>query len=264
MILFTGRGDLFSTFNKKYPSGVVSVRNLTDNELKAHFRQTEVLIHNAADLACADLKTAVENNFLLTKRVADLLFEVNANAKMINIASMSFLENENDYKNIDNMSLYAYSKYLAETYCLQLNSKQIVSVRFSTLFYQNPAKDGLSKLIHDAVDFNKITLINDGTAYRNFIPLEVAADYLFQIANSPFEKLDNKINLVSDKKHNFKQIAVFLQTLEPDLVIENKNLEHIIDVLCDFSIEKLTYLNIHHFDLEKYIKDYFSKLKNKQ
>ena len=261
MILFTGRGDLFSSFNKKYTSNVISVRNLTNNELIEIFRKANVVIHNAADLICTDLKTAVENNFSLTKRVIDLLFEVNANAKFINIASMSFLENENTYKNVEEMSLYAYSKYLAETYCLQMKLKQIVSVRFSTLFYQQPAKDGLSKLINDAVVSKKVTLINDGVAYRNFLPLEIATNYLYQIANIDFARLDKTINLVSSKKYNFKHVVNFLQTLVPGLVVENQIIKDLPEILSDFSIEKLKYLKIDDFDLEKYIESYFMRIK---
>ena len=59
-----------------------------------------------------------------------------------------------EYLQVDEMTDYAFSKFISEKYCLNSNLNSITSVRFSTIFYANENKDGISKLIFDCVNKN--------------------------------------------------------------------------------------------------------------
>ncbi|MDH6355292.1 nucleoside-diphosphate-sugar epimerase [Dysgonomonas sp. PH5-45] len=265
MILFTGVGSLFDAFQKKYECSAISARRTSTSKLKFAFKSASVVIHNAANLSPHDLESSVEDNFNLTKRIVDTLYEVNPTAKFINIGSMSYLKSDSQYLDINDMTLYAYSKYLSETYCLKHQMKQIVLVRFSTLFYENPEKDGLSKLINDAKIYNKVSLINGGKACRNFLPIDAAVEYLNKIACGNYTDIRDKIlNIVSLNKHSFKDIADYLRKVSPSLKIENIELPEAEKniVLSEFSPQSIKNLGVVDFKLEDYILNYFNQLDN--
>jgi nucleoside-diphosphate-sugar epimerase len=51
-------------------------------------------------------------------------------------------------------------------------------VRFSTLFYRDPVRDGLSKLIHTAKKEGRVSVID---CWRDFLPLETACHLLHSV-----------------------------------------------------------------------------------
>src|ERR1019366_4441645 len=158
MILFTAGGSISTEFKSQFPCEIISARSMTDQQLEDCIRGFSVVIHNAANLICNTFNEAINDNFLLTKRVLDLVHKTKPEMKFLYISSMSILETDNTYKEIENMNLYSFSKYLAEIYCLKHNHNDLSSVRFSTIFYGDANKDGLSKLIYDAVNNKEITL----------------------------------------------------------------------------------------------------------
>ena len=261
MILFTGHGSLHEAFSRRYDCEVVSARKLSDKDLTDALRSAAVVVHNAASLGNEGLAESVENNFLLTKRVIDLLHAVNRESRFIYVGSMSYLQDDRHYLPFDQMTSYAYSKYLGETYCLLHAHQPMLSVRFSTIFYGDPAKDGLSKLVHDAKSRQQITLINEGVACRDFLPVNIAADYLYRFADLSISFAKKQVvNIASGTKHSFSAVAGYLTELIPALQVDHVNSNNSTPVLCDFSIDGLKEVGVIDFSLKDSIKDYWTLL----
>ncbi len=259
MILFTGHGDIASHFSKKYPCEVQSLRNKSIAELESLLPGYDVVIHNAANLKPQNVAEAVNDNFILTKKIIDTLGHVNANAKFIYLSSMSMLKNENEYLDPLQMTPYAFSKYLGELYTLTCAIKNTAVVRFSTIFYENPAKDGLSNLLSTAFQQGKITTINNGTAKRDFIPIEILTRYLYKLCTSG-TNAQLIYNVCSGTATSFAEVVNLLKLRLPHLVVENNQLENATDVLCDFSTTGLQSIGVEAFDLSDYINTYLNKL----
>lgn len=259
MIILTGHGAFAQEFLKEYEGRVVSVRTTPKKQFIAQVKKATCIIHNAANIECNCLSACVIDNFYLTKYLLDLIHEVNPNVYFIFLSSMSILKSDNAYDNVMKMTPYAYSKYLAETYCRLYPLKKYVCVRFSTLFYKDYKRDGLSKLIYDAVKFKTITLHNNGCAKRDFLPLEIATQYIHKIVNN-FSGSNHLMNIVSAKQTSFYEIASYLKRKIPDLSILNKDLPSSPRILSSFSDESIRKLGRIEFSLEKEIDDYIEKI----
>jgi nucleoside-diphosphate-sugar epimerase len=176
---------------------------------------------------------------------------------------MSVLSPDNDslYDDVQNMTPYAYSKFLAESYCLKAALPTISFVRFSTLFYQDPNKDGLSKLIYDAVVNKKITIYNGGEAKRNFLPLHVAAQYVNKIASN---EANGKYvyNLCAPYAMSFMEIVNILKKYLPQFEIEDRIADVSRPILADFNKTAVEKLGGIDFTLEEYIVDYINKIQS--
>ena len=169
MILLTGSGEIAECFSENFKCTIISARKLSDNELIFWIKKADVIIHNAAIINAESLDDYLEGNFILTKRIVDLVYKTKSSIKFINISSMSILFNNDEYLNIFNMTDYAFSKFISELYCLKHPLVDLTNVRFSTIFYGNEKRDGISKLIYDCVKYNEITLFNEGSALRDII-----------------------------------------------------------------------------------------------
>ncbi len=259
MILFTGHGDIASHFSKIFPCEVQSLRNKSMAELESLLPGYNVIIHNAANLKPQDVAEAVNDNFILTKNIIDTLGRVNAGAKFIYLSSMSMLKNENEYLDPLQMTPYAFSKYLGELYTLACPIKNTAAVRFSTIFYENPAKDGLSNLLSTALLQGKITTINNGTAKRDFIPIAILTRYLYKLCTSG-SNARRIYNVCSGTATSFAEVVNLLKLRLPDLVVENNQVDNMIDVLSDFSTKDLQELGKEVFNLSDYINGYLNKL----
>ena len=256
MILLTGHGAIAEEFSKKYPCEVISIRNVTDDEIKDKITKASVVIHNSALINSNNLEELIKCNFILTKRILDLTYENNLKCKFVNVSSMSFLQTEDKELPLNEMSNYALSKYISEHYCLNHSLNNVCSVRFSTLFYQDSKRDGLSKIISDAFYDKKITTFNNGIDSRDIIPIQVAVDYLYKICQVSEPK---KIyNVVSGRSIKFIDlIATVKKYLTFNLV--DINCENKI-VLSDFSNKYIKSLGIIDFDIEDYINNYIKSL----
>jgi len=113
MILFTGTGALSSAFANLYPCNIVSTRFLDDIKLEKLISSSNTIVHNAAIISSQNLSSYIEGNFILTKRILDLAYNVNPNIRFINISSMSILKTSNTYLETTEMSNYALSKYFS-------------------------------------------------------------------------------------------------------------------------------------------------------
>ena len=107
----------------------------------------------------------------------------------------------------------------------------------------------------------KITIYNGGEARRNFLPLDIAAQYVQKIT---VEKGDDKkpiYNLAAPVATSFSDIAQILKKHLPKLEIEDKTLEGNFPVLADFSMDSVDALGRIDFSLEEHITNYINELK---
>ncbi|MEI8140542.1 MAG: NAD-dependent epimerase/dehydratase family protein [bacterium] len=261
MILLTAKGAFACEFMKRHDAVVASKRELPQQEFIGALRLARSVIHNAASISCNSADQFLKNNFENTRELVDLLVKVNSDANFINVASMSFLKDDTSYLETVQMSPYAYSKYRAERYCLESNLSRIASVRFSTLFYKDPARDGLSKLICDAVRTRKITLLNNGEGKRDFIPLGIAVEYVHKITQAP-DLRRGTWNIVSGNPVSFCEIAQMLKKHIDGLEISSKDVTESVAVLSSFHQRDVCALGEISYSLEDEIRNYIKQVMN--
>ena len=249
--------DSFDTISLRY--------NEIDRQRMLKLSNCDVCIHCGA-LLSGDFNDLFDSNTLLTKIILDYISSANPGAHFIYLGTMSVLKRKqnilpDDYLNFRNMTDYALSKYMSEAICSRYRIP-ITIVRFSTLFRRNPTKDGLSKLVHDAVKNRKITIYNNGVAKRDFLPLDIAAQYVVKLIGK--EKCFGKtLNIVSGKETRFKDIADFLKIRVKDLIIENENVEAVGNVPSNFNCNDIRFLGEIKFDLFEKIDKYIQELSGK-
>ncbi|HKR82354.1 MAG TPA: NAD-dependent epimerase/dehydratase family protein [Candidatus Saccharimonadales bacterium] len=264
MTILTGGGSFAQSYLDQFAAEVASIRELGEAGFLEKLSKATTIIHNAATIASNDTEMLVARNFDFTRFIVLKLQELNPSAHLIVLSSMSVLDPGDDqkYGNVLAMTPYAYSKYLAETYALKSELKHVSCVRFSTLFFKDPAKDGLSKLIADAAEAGRITTYNKGEALRNFLPIEVAVQYVQKITSQQ-SKAQRTYTLAAPEPTSFAYVAKLLKQQVPELVIEDKTIDGSgVPVLANFSTKDIDELGRIDFSLEAEIKQYlggFSK-----
>jgi nucleoside-diphosphate-sugar epimerase len=256
MILFTGGGAIADEFRKLYKCEIISARSLSDEVLETWVSRARVIIHNAALINSVDLNELTTSNFLLTKKLIDLSLKLNPGVKFVNISSMSILENEETYLDPLSMTPYAFSKYISELYCIKNSLENLISIRFSTIFYKRD-KDGISQMISNAVYKNEIQLFNHGLAKRDIIPINIAVQYLFHICNNTTDR--KIINVVSGYSTSFFEIAQIIKKQINLVNIKNQVVES-KTVLHNFSNKNLLQFGLIDFNLEDEVISYIRKL----
>lgn len=260
-VLISGASGGFGSELIKYLNNfdTISLRyGEINEEQKSKLSNCDVFIHCGA-LLKGSFNDLFDSNVLLTKNILDYLILENPNVNFVYLSSMSLLQKKqnilhNDFLDFRNMTDYALSKYISEILCSRYRIP-ITIVRFSTLFYKNPTRDVLSKLIYDAVKNNKIVIYNNGVAKRDFLPLDIAAQYVEKLIGK--EKFLGKIlNIVSGRETSFKEIANFLKIRIPDLIIENKDLELTDTVPTKFSCDDIYSLGEIKFNIFEKIDEY--------
>lgn len=255
MILFTGGGAFYEAFKKTAPCEYVSLRRSAHPVIKEAIENASVIINNAASIQCQNVEEAIRDNFMSTFWIVNLCLRLNPKVKFIYLGSMSFYESENRVMPVEEMTPYAYSKYLGETFCLKSSLPNVCSACFSTLFYGNPEKDGLSKLLTNAATENAITIYDGGVARRDFIPIEIAALYVARLVRHKFER--KVYTIASGQSTSFGDVARYLKVKFPslqvnDLPLENKGKE----VLSDFSKKSIQELGEIPFSLQEEMEKY--------
>lgn len=250
MITLTGHGSLAEAYQKVNPDvRIASFRKLNDADMQKVIKESDCIIHNAANTWSDETQDLIDDNLNLTRRITYNILKTKLEVKFINIGSMSYLHPEG-FLSIGKMSPYAYSKFLAEMHVLMtIPNKKLV--RFSTIFYKDHTKDGLSKLIFEAVKLKKFTLINSGKDLRDWIPINIAAKYLAYVIEN---KTNTIINICSGRETSFftaGKMITKLTGVSPGF----KNLE-VPKVMSKFTLA----LPEIRFDLEQEIKDYISKI----
>jgi len=259
MILFTGHGDIAERFSQQYDCEIISMRNASLDEMEQLFPSFDVVVHNAANLHPTSIEQATEDNFVLTKCILDLLHKVNPEAKFIYLSSMSLLKTYGEYLNPLEMTPYAFSKYLGEIYTLHHTHLNAVAVRFSTIFYGNPVKDGLSKLVYEASTKKKVSTINNGEAKRDFLPLDILVQYLHKIIQNPENR--EIYTLCSGRSTSYAQVTDWLQSEIEEVNIENSLVNQPVFVMHEFSTESINALGEIKFELMNLVTDYAKELR---
>lgn len=258
MILFTGSGAISECFLEYFPCKIISARNLSDDDLSNWILKADVIIHNAAIIKSDNFKDYIDANFILTKRILDLVTKIKPSVKFINISSMSILSSSDEYLQVNEMSDYAFSKFISEKYCFKNSIVKVTNVRFSTIFYGNEKRDGISKLIYDCAKNNEITIYNNGSALRDIIPLRILCHYLYKL--SILEIYCKTINIASGNSTSFMDIANILKTKNEKLKINNVIDSNIVEVLSNFPKNNLDFLGVIDFDLKNEILKIYDKL----
>jgi hypothetical protein len=258
MILFTGSGAISECFLEYFPCKIISARNLSNYDLSNWILKADVIIHNAAIIKSENFKDYIDGNFILTKRILDLVTEIKPSIKFINISSMSILSSSDEYLQVNEMSDYAFSKFISEKYCLKNPIVKCANVRFSTILYGNEKRDGISKLIYDCVKNNEITIYNNGSALRDIIPLKIICHYLYKLSISEINF--KTINIASGYSTSFMDIANILKAKNEKLKINNLTAPNLVEVLSNFPEKKLDLLGVIDFDLKSEILTIYDKL----
>jgi nucleoside-diphosphate-sugar epimerase len=239
-------------------SETISLRTNSEIGDYEKLNNCNVFIH-CGGLINGNFSQLFASNTVLLQKILDYLSIFNPNAHIIFLSTGSLLANKvqvssDDYLETNKMTDYALSKYIAEL-ILERYNLSFTSLRFSTIFYKDPERDGLSKFIFDAMKYKEITLFNSGNAMRDFIPLEIVVKYIFKImGNSKFFK--RKLNIVSGSPLSFREIGEFLMTKIDGLEVKNRKVEPIKQVPYDFSIDDILEIGRIDFDIFKFIEDY--------
>lgn len=220
MILFSGGGSIAAEYKSLFPCRILSARSLSDADLEEAIKSATVIIHNSALVQSDDLSMLIDSNFKLTKRLIDLVYKVNPLIRFINISSMSILSSSSSYLPTDAMTNYALSKYLSEVYCIGHKHRNVANVRFSTIFYKDNRKDGISKLAFDAALSKRIKIFNNGDAFRDIVPIDYIVRVLKELTE--IEDLPITINIASGIPLQFQHFVSLLKMKIPDLVIDNE------------------------------------------
>jgi nucleoside-diphosphate-sugar epimerase len=224
--------------------------------------ECEVFVH-CGGLLKGSCDALLESNALLTREILDYLGTANPHVHFVYLSSMSLLRKKpkvvaRDYLEFWEMTDYALSKYISEILCSRAGIPTTV-VRFSTLFCRNPDRDGLSRLVFDAVTQKKITILNNGTAKRDFLPLDIAARYVARMLGDE-SLFGETLNIVSGMETSFREIADFLSSKISSLEIEDLQKQQSDSVPTDFSTEYIRSLGVIDFDLFERIGEYWRSL----
>ncbi len=251
---FVKRLDRYETVSLRY--------GRMEEQHRTKLSECEVFVH-CGGLLKGNRDELLESNTLLTKEILDHLGKENPHVHFVYLSSMSILRKKNkvaarDYLEFWEMTDYALSKYISEILCSRSGISTTV-VRFSTLFCRNPARDGLSRLVFDAVTQKKITILNNGKAKRDYIPLDIATGYVTRILGD--ESLFGRtLNIVSGKETSFREIADFLSSKISPLEIEDLQKQQVDCVPTDFDAEDIRSLGMIDFDLYDRIEEYKNSL----
>lgn len=263
MIILTGRGSFANELTKQKGVEVVSIRELGEEVFWQRMKTASTIIHNAASINCENMAVCLLKNFEFSRKIVDFLVTNNSSVNLTYMSSMSVLDPKSDkvFLNTAKMTPYAFSKYKAERYCIDSNIANLKVVRFSTVFYKDPTKDGLSKLIYDAVTKHEITIYNGGEATRDFIPLSVVAAYIRKVVK--LHSTEKEVfNIVSGIQTSFKDIVLYLKKNIPDLKITNIIKVDLPAVLSCFSTDSIKRLGEIEFSLEDEMGKYIREIKS--
>jgi nucleoside-diphosphate-sugar epimerase len=224
--------------------------------------ECEVFVH-CGGLLRGSYDELFKSNVLLTKDILDYLTAENPKVHFVYLSSMSLLRKRpkvrsRDYLEFWEMTDYAVSKYISEILCMYSKIPTTV-VRFSTLFCRDPMRDGLSRLVFDAVNQKKITILDNGMSRRDFLPLDIAAKYVIKMIGN--ESLYGRtLNIVSGRETSFREIADFLSSKVRSLAIQDLPNQPLDSVPTDFGTKDISLLGEIKFDLFEEIEKYRKSL----
>jgi len=217
----------------------------------------DVLIHASSNLKPHSLPEAIADNALLPLDIIDIVNLLKKKIHLIFISSMSILSETTKPKRMRDMNDYALSKYLMEEMLHRFNGLPITIVRFSTLFFRDDSKDGLSAMINNAANKGSIVAAD---CRRDFLPIDLAVKCVNKMCLNK-EYYNKTINLASGVHHNLVDIANHLKD-KYKVSFHNTILPLLIDVCYEFSKHPAHDLIDMKFDIYELIDKYYRKVKN--
>ena len=212
----------------------------------------DTLIHAAALVHSEDFEALFSANVELPMRILENVSKSGKNIKVLLVGSMSILGSSGSIQSPADMSKYAYSKYMMEALSGRYENTQVV--RFSTIFYRDPTKDGLSKVIHTAKHAGKVRV---SMCERDFIPLSKACYALLALCRPPYSTMicPGPITIASGKSTKLWNLARHLQQkfgfeLERSLEASNRVCSH-------FAASEFYGLPSQYMNIYQEAEDYF-------
>ena len=262
-VVFTGAsGHLGRKFLDLFPNTTPFSIRYGDNEkligLSKELPGTDVLIHASVNLAPKDIDTAFRDNVILPFDILDMAGKVNPNTHIILISSMSLLGEDCQPRKLRDMTIYAASKFIMEELAVGVAKNPITIVRFSTLFYFDYLKDGLSKMVYNAWKSKSIVASD---CRRDFLPIWVACRWLNKLCGNK-AWYNRTINLASGTSMNMMDVAKYLVD-KYEVSCHNTPLPDYTDICYKFSPDDPQSLERVTFDIYRLIDEYYEKLKGK-
>jgi nucleoside-diphosphate-sugar epimerase len=249
-IVLTGAsGGLGRDFVRQFPdTRAVSVRYgdyKSYENLSKELERADTLVHSAALIDSSNINALTEANVLLVSDIINILNCINRKMKVIFISSMSQLDKLGMIRPTYTMSSYTFSKHIMEAYVQRrAHIFDTKIVRFSTLFYRDPSRDGLSKIIKTAKASGKASV---AAVYRDFLPIDVACRYLRGLCDN--ESNSRVFNIGSGISTNLVKIGYHLENKFGTLVAYRKaERDNICSVFPDPSNYGLTPIPFNIFD----------------
>lgn len=259
-VLFTGaNGALGKKYMSMFPETVPFQIRYADNsgiiKLSEIIKNVDVIIHASANLNPKSVDDAILDNAILPFDILDMAGKINPNTHIILLSSMSTLGEDGDPKRISDMSFYAASKYIMEELALKVSTNPITIVRFSTLFYGDRNRDGLSMVVYNAWR-NKTVSVSD--TRRDFLPLEVACTWLNKLCSNK-TWYNRSINLASGRSINMTDVADYLVG-KYKITSSNAALPSYSNICYKFDSTDAQSLEKISFDIYKLIDEYYVSL----
>ena len=260
-ILFTGAsGALGKLYMSMYPDTIpASVRYSSTDKYIAlvnEIKTADVIIHASANLNPRGIEDAILDNALLTYNIVNATGKVNPNCHVILISAMSLLGEDGEPKKIRDMTHYAASKYIMEELALEDAKVPLTIVRFSSLFYADNHRDGLSKMIYTAAN-NGCVVASD--CMRDFIPLWAVCKWINKLCGNKVW-YNKTINLSSGKAINMIDVAHHLVE-KYGVDFHRTSLPDYTNICYKFNSDDAQSLERINFDIYKLIDDYYESLK---
>lgn len=259
-VLFTGsNGALGKLYLSMYPDTVpVSVRyndSASFIKLVDELSSADVLIHSGANLNPRDIEEAISDNAFLAYKIVKAAGIKNPNCHIVLVSSMSVLDENCQPKAIRDMTHYAASKYIMEELAQEDAKNPLTIVRFASIFYEDPARDGLSKMVYTAVKNKSVVASN---CNRDFIPLFAACKWLNKLCGNKVW-YNKTVNLASGKPINMIDVANHI-VKKYDVSFHNTSLPDYANICYKFKADDTNSLENINFDIYKLIDDYYEKL----
>lgn len=256
-ILFTGsNGLLGKKYISMFPDTIpVSVR-YSDPEslikLSNELKTADVLIHAGANLNPKSWEESIQDNALLPQSIVSMAGQVNPGVHIILISSSMVLGEDCKPKLIRDMTHYAASKYIMEEISCGEAKNPITIVRFSSLFYAENNRDGLSKMVWTAAKNGNVVAAD---CKRDFIPMWAACEWINKLCNN-MVWYNKTINLASGNSVNMLDVAHHL-VKKYGVSSHHTALPDYTNVCYKFNADDTKSLGQINFDMYKLIDDYY-------
>jgi nucleoside-diphosphate-sugar epimerase len=187
-----------------------------------------------------DIEKIFYSNVLLLKKISDLY----PKAKIIHTSSVSVYNLSDqpisELSKLNPESSYGLSKLWAEL-IVNNHSGGGVNVRISSLFGENMnCNTFLPLIMKDAIMYNKIFLLGDGSRLQNYIYVEDVARVLYSALDY---KEESPLLAVNKRSYSNLEIANIINSISPQVEINYKDKDNSCSVKYDNN-ETMKYLNL--------------------